>query len=73
MIPRRKSVSDDADILRRVVYTTKKGKEVKINQSKLGHFFVELGSGGKLPQRLKGRYTRYEEAEGAILAHFEGK
>ncbi len=74
MTARRRSNSDENDITKKVVGKTKKGqKELIIDQTTQGYFFVKFGNGGQLPKELGGRFTRYEFAENAIRLYLEGK
>lgn len=73
MTSRKKSNSDGNDITKKVVGITKKDKEIVIDQNKQGYFFVKFSTGGQLPPKLAGKFTRYEIAQAAVNAYLEGK
>ena len=73
MTPREKSSSDVSDITKRVVGRTKGKKELIIDQTKQGYFFIKFSTGGELPTILSGRYTRYELAVHDINKYLAGK
>lgn len=64
---------DETDISERIVGTTSGGKDIVIYQHWTGYFCVKFTTGGKLPARLSGRFTRYEIAETAVKAYLSSE
>lgn len=73
MTQRKRSSSDENDIVKKVVGKTKKGKELIIDQYSNGLYFIKFSTGGILPPVLKGRYVTYVAARDAIEFYLEGK
>lgn len=73
MTGRKRSASDGNDIIKKVVGVTKGKKEMIVDQSTVGHFFIKFKDGGQLPVELTGRYTRYEFAIDHINSYLAGK
>ena len=74
MTARKKSSSDENDITKKVVGVTKKGgKKLIIDQDHIGYFFIKFADGGQLPEKLMGKYTRYEFAQDIIAVYLRGK
>ncbi len=72
MIPRKRSSSDASDITKKVAGSTKRGKDFIIDQNTSGYFFIKFSDGGKLPKTMKGRFTKYEEAQYVIDSYLRG-
>lgn len=60
---------DEFDASERVVGTTQGGKDIVIYWDNSGYCKVKFTSGGILPARLRGRFTRYEIAEDFVKAY----
>lgn len=73
MTARKKSSSDASDITKKIVGKTAKDKELIIDQTTTGLFFIKFNTGGQLPKELSGRYTKYEYATDAIAVYLRGK
>ena len=62
-------LEDDNEVTDRVVGTTKGGKDIVIYWDVTGYCRCKFTSGGQLPARLRGRFTRYEIAEDHVKAY----
>lgn len=66
MTARKKSTSDVNDVATKVAGSTKKSKEIVIDQYDTGLWFIKFKTGGQLPPALEGKFTRYEWAQKAV-------
>lgn len=52
-------------------YVNKNGREYTIKQNEIGQYYIVVW--GKLPEKLKGKYSKFADAEHALITHLKFK
>lgn len=72
MTKRSRSNSDANDIVKKKA-GKKKEKAMLIDQTTNGYFFIRFEGGGEVPNKLAGKYLRYDEAQRAVDSYLKRK